>query len=108
MVRYVDMPPKHISPMHRTISLDYGFVISGQLEVCRSLTSLRRSSPAEAHVSPPAVQLVLPDGSRTLCKQGDVVVQRGTDHQWVNASETEWARTSLPSFELGAPRPPCR
>ncbi|BGP57096.1 hypothetical protein JCM8202_000538 [Rhodotorula sphaerocarpa] len=68
VVRYVDMPPKHISPMHRTISLDYGFVISGQLE------------------------LVLPDGSRTLCKQGDVVVQRGTDHQWVNASETEWAR----------------
>ncbi|GAA5984611.1 hypothetical protein JCM10908_003423 [Rhodotorula pacifica] len=68
VVRYVDMPPKHVSPMHRTISLDYGFVIYGELE------------------------LVLPDGSRTSCKQGDVVVQRGTDHQWVNASETEWAR----------------
>lgn len=42
-------------------------------------------------------QLVLPDGSRTLCKQGDVVVQRGTDHQWVNASDTEWARKSRSS-----------
>lgn len=27
------MPPKHVSPMHRTISLDYGFVIAGELEV---------------------------------------------------------------------------
>ncbi|GAA6008878.1 cupin domain-containing protein [Rhodotorula paludigena] len=68
VVRYVDMPPKHVSPMHRTISLDYGFVLFGELE------------------------LSLPDGSKTLVKPGDVVVQRGTDHAWINPSETEWAR----------------
>ncbi|GAA6037991.1 hypothetical protein JCM8097_009529 [Rhodosporidiobolus ruineniae] len=68
VVRYVDMPPKHVSPMHRTISLDYGFVIFGELE------------------------LSLPDGTKKLVKQGDVVVQRGTDHAWINNSETEWAR----------------
>lgn len=33
VVRYVDMPPGHVSPMHRTISLDYGFVLFGQVEV---------------------------------------------------------------------------
>ncbi|GAA5984496.1 hypothetical protein JCM10908_003374 [Rhodotorula pacifica] len=68
VVRYVDFPPKLVSPMHRTISLDYGFVLTGEVE------------------------LVLPDESRTVCKQGDIIVQRGTDHQWVNPSETEWAR----------------
>lgn len=40
-------------------------------------------------------QLVLPDGSRTIVKQGEIVVQRGTDHQWDNASKTEWAREWL-------------
>ncbi|GAA5854276.1 hypothetical protein JCM9279_005105 [Rhodotorula babjevae] len=68
VVRYVDMPPKHVSPMHRTISLDYGFLLFG------------------------TVELLLPDGSKTLVKPGDIVVQRGTDHAWVNPSETEWAR----------------
>ncbi|GAA5875145.1 hypothetical protein JCM8547_005536 [Rhodosporidiobolus lusitaniae] len=68
VVRYVDMPPQHVSPMHRTISLDYGFVIFGELE------------------------LSLPDGSKTVVKPGDVVVQRGTDHAWINNSKTEWAR----------------
>ncbi|GAA6018954.1 hypothetical protein JCM10207_009212 [Rhodosporidiobolus poonsookiae] len=68
VVRYVDMPPGHVSPMHRTISLDYGFVLFGQLE------------------------LSLPDGTKTLVKPGDVVVQRGTDHAWINPSKTEWAR----------------
>ena len=32
-MRYVDMPPKHVSPMHRTISLDYGFLLFGTVEV---------------------------------------------------------------------------
>ncbi|KPV74776.1 uncharacterized protein RHOBADRAFT_44295 [Rhodotorula graminis WP1] len=68
VVRYVDMPPGHVSPMHRTLTLDYGFVLFG------------------------SVELSLPDGSRTPVKPGDLVVQRGTDHAWVNASETEWAR----------------
>lgn len=33
VVRYVDMPPGHTSPMHRTTSIDYGFVLFGSIEV---------------------------------------------------------------------------
>jgi len=47
--------------MHRTSTLDYVVVIEGE------------------------VVLVL-EGSETLLKQGDVVVQRGTNHAWENRS----------------------
>jgi quercetin dioxygenase-like cupin family protein len=33
------------------------------------------------------VTLVLDDGSDTELHAGDVVVQRGTDHAWVNATD---------------------
>lgn len=68
VMRFVDYPPKGVSPMHRTISLDYGFVLHGKLDC------------------------VLDSGETTSLNPGDVVVQRGTMHQWVNTSETEWAR----------------
>jgi len=47
--------------MHRTESVDYGIVISGEMT------------------------LVL-DKVETLLKAGDVVVQRGTNHAWANRS----------------------
>ena len=47
--------------MHRTESIDYGVVISGEMT------------------------LVL-DRGETLLKAGDVVVQRGTNHAWANRS----------------------
>jgi quercetin dioxygenase-like cupin family protein len=47
--------------MHRTESIDYGIVISGE------------------------ITLVL-DKGETLLKQGDVVIQRGTNHAWANKS----------------------
>jgi len=68
VMRYVDYPPKCTSPMHRTISLDYGFLLQGE------------------------IHCVLDSGETTALKPGDVVVQRGTMHQWENRSETEWAR----------------
>jgi mannose-6-phosphate isomerase-like protein (cupin superfamily) len=49
--------------MHRTRTIDYVVVLSGELV------------------------LILDDGERTL-KAGDVVIQRGTDHAWENRSET--------------------
>ncbi len=48
--------------MHRTESIDYGIVISGELT------------------------LVL-DKSETPLKAGDVVIQRGTNHAWANRSD---------------------
>jgi naringenin degradation protein FdeH len=63
VVRIVDLEPRSRSPMHRTESVDYGVVLAG------------------------AVTLVLDDGSETALGAGDVVVQRGTDHAWVNPSD---------------------
>jgi quercetin dioxygenase-like cupin family protein len=54
--------------MHRTVSLDYGIVLIGEIE------------------------LVLDSGEVKLMKQGDVCVQRGTMHAWWNVSQTQWAR----------------
>lgn len=62
------MRPGLLSPMHRTVSLDYGVVLEGEVE------------------------LVLDSGETRLLKRGDVAVQRGTNHAWRNTSETEWAR----------------
>lgn len=68
VLRIVDMMPGATSPMHRTVSLDYGVVLEGEVE------------------------LVLDSGEVRLMKRGDVAVQRGTNHAWRNASLTAWAR----------------
>lgn len=54
--------------MHRTQSLDYGIVLEGSIEMW------------------------LDSGEMKLLKKGDIAVQRGTMHEWRNASETEWTR----------------
>ena len=56
----VDVAPGARSPLHRTRSLDYAFVLAGPVE------------------------LELDDGSATRLETGAVVVQRGTMHAWVN------------------------
>lgn len=68
VLRIVDMNPGSISPMHRTISLDYGVVLEGEIE------------------------LVLDSGETRLMKRGDISIQRGTNHAWRNTSSTKWAR----------------
>ncbi|KAF6813340.1 cupin domain containing protein [Colletotrichum sojae] len=68
VMRIVDMPPGSLSPMHRTVSLDYGVVLEGE------------------------VDLVLDSGETRRMRRGDVSVQRGTMHAWKNVSETGWAR----------------
>lgn len=68
VVRIVDMPPAALSPMHRTVSLDYGVVLEGE------------------------VDLVLDSGETRRMRRGDVSVQRATMHAWKNVSETGWAR----------------
>lgn len=55
-------PEGRQSPVHRTESVDYGIVLEGE------------------------IVLVLDDSEVTL-RQGDVVVQRGTDHAWANRSD---------------------
>jgi quercetin dioxygenase-like cupin family protein len=54
--------------MHRTVSLDYGIVLVGEME------------------------LILDSGETRKMKVGDVAIQRGTMHAWRNLSDTEPAR----------------
>lgn len=67
ILRYCDLPPESKSPMHRTVSLDYGILISGELEC------------------------LLDSGEVRTIRPGDLIVQRGTMHQWFNRKK-EWAR----------------
>ncbi|PSN74354.1 hypothetical protein BS50DRAFT_642640 [Corynespora cassiicola Philippines] len=71
VLRFVDMAPDTLSPMHRTVSLDYGIIIEGE------------------------VDLVLDSGEVRSMKRGDTAIQRGTMHAWRNNSKTEWARMAF-------------
>ena len=61
-IRVVDMPAGSVREMHRTRTVDYVLLISGELV------------------------LILERGE-TVLKAGDVVVQRGTLHAWHNRSQ---------------------
>lgn len=82
--RVVDIPPGYTSLMHRTISLNYNFVICGK------------------------VQLILDSGETRDLFPGDMAVQRAVNHAWKNCSMTEWARITafaipaIPSTEMNA------
>jgi quercetin dioxygenase-like cupin family protein len=59
---FVDLKPGASTAMHRTVSLDYGTVIEGEVE------------------------LELDDGQVRRVHKGDLVVQRGTVHKWTNVT----------------------
>lgn len=67
VMRFVDYPPSAVSPMHRTVSCDYAVVIIGEMEC------------------------LLDSGETRTLSQGDVLIQRGTMHQWINHNDS-WAR----------------
>lgn len=78
--RVVDFPPNYTSAMHRTISVNYNFVIEGEIEI------------------------ILDSGQTRMMKQGDVLVQRSINHAWRNPSEDRWARlaaVTLPASNTG-------
>lgn len=64
----VDWAPNSEFPAHRTRSIDYGVVLSGELEA------------------------VLDSGQVVHLGPGDSIVQRGTSHTWRNSTD-EWTRT---------------
>lgn len=68
VMRVVDMRPSKETPMHRTISLDYGVVLEGEVE------------------------LLLDSGQSRVMRRGDVSIQRGTSHSYRNRSDTDWCR----------------
>jgi quercetin dioxygenase-like cupin family protein len=68
VLRVVDMRPGHVSPMHRTVSLDYAVCLEGEVE------------------------MIVDSGESRILRRGDLGIQRATNHQWRNRSDTEWAR----------------
>ena len=58
--RVLELRPGHEQRMHRTNSLDYAAVLSGELD------------------------MELDDGVVVHLKAGDTIVQRGTSHNWIN------------------------
>ena len=68
VIRVVDFAPGARSPLHRSLSIDYGLVLAGQ------------------------VDLELDSGEIKHLNVGDIVVQRGTNHLWINGSSEQWAR----------------
>lgn len=76
--RILDLPPAEIGWFHRTLSLDYVVVLKG------------------------SVNLILDGGVEKELKEHDVVVVRGTNHEWVNRGK-EVARlfaVVVPSLEI--------
>jgi quercetin dioxygenase-like cupin family protein len=63
VIRVVDMLPGCESPMHRTNSIDYGIVLTNEIE------------------------LELDSGEKRTVKAGGVIVQRGTNHLWRNRTD---------------------
>lgn len=69
ILRICDFAPGGPPPiMHRTMSLDYGIVLAGEVECW------------------------LDSGEMRHLKVGDIVIQRQTNHAWVNANKDRWAR----------------
>ncbi|KAL4735875.1 hypothetical protein BDV11DRAFT_173415 [Aspergillus similis] len=62
--RIVDFAPNVRCAMHRTVSLDYGAVLEGEVE------------------------LILDSGETRVLKRGDIAVQRATNHAWRNVTPT--------------------
>ena len=81
VIRVVDMQPGARSPFHRSSSIDYGIVISGEIELELDNQVTKTMGP------------------------GTIIVQRGTIHLWRNPSDTEICRivfvlTEAKAFEL--------
>ena len=58
-----DFPPHAKSPMHRTLSLDYGVVLAG------------------------SIWLITDGGDETEIKTGEMILQRGVNHMWENRGD---------------------
>lgn len=68
VMRTIDLRPGKTTPMHRSVSIDYGVVLEG------------------------SVELILDSGQSRVLRRGDVSVQRGTAHSFRNRSKEEWCR----------------
>ena len=91
-IRFMDMPPAQqgVEPfMHRTPSIDYGVVMEGEMT------------------------MLMDDDQELVLRAGDVIIQRGTNHAWVNRSSKTVRMLFIiigaefdPAMGIDAPWPP--
>jgi hypothetical protein len=89
VLRHVDVPPGALSPMHRTVSLDYGEFHGVKYQMRHLLTI---PDICVGIVIEGEIELILDSGERRKMIAGDIAIQRGTMHAWRNMSDTNWAR----------------
>jgi quercetin dioxygenase-like cupin family protein len=77
LFRVIEYAPGVASRMHRTVTIDYAVVMSGEIE------------------------MGLDDGVKVHLKAGDVLVQRGTIHDWINRGDVP----CVMAFVLTAAKP---
>jgi len=65
-----DIPPGHPGKLHRTETVDYALILAGEID------------------------MEVDDGERISLNPGDVVIQRGTNHSWINRGTT-WGRIAF-------------
>jgi quercetin dioxygenase-like cupin family protein len=58
-----DFPPHYSAPMHRTVTIDYAVVLSGE------------------------IVLLLDGGEEKTLRVGDMLVQQGVNHEWCNRGD---------------------
>lgn len=68
VLRVCNFAPGSVTAMHRTMSLDVGIVVAGEVE------------------------LVLDSGQTRLLRVGDIAIQRATMHAWRTPSKDKWSR----------------
>ncbi len=73
--RVTELGPGFRTPMHRTLSIDYGVVLAGTLD------------------------MILDRGVKVRLNPGDVLVQRGTLHAWHNPSSDSRCRFAVSMIE---------
>ncbi|KAF2756731.1 hypothetical protein EJ05DRAFT_75016 [Pseudovirgaria hyperparasitica] len=81
-IYYLDIAPRTVGVMHRTTSTDYVIVLNGTL----TLTTPDEQAYSVIDGKPDYSQPV-----ETLCKEGEVIVQRGMMHAISNHTD-EWVR----------------
>ncbi|CAG8973477.1 hypothetical protein HYALB_00011072 [Hymenoscyphus albidus] len=81
LVRMIDFAPGIESPIHRAMSLDYGTVIEGELEV------------------------ELDSGEKRIMRRGDVLVNRNALHTWRNTSPDKCARALFILLDIAPMKP---
>jgi quercetin dioxygenase-like cupin family protein len=65
-----DLPPGQPGRMHRTETVDYALILAGEID------------------------MEVDNGERISLNPGDVVIQRGTNHSWINRGTT-WGRIAF-------------